>query len=447
MFSFSGPAEVRGFYQRLRDSLQPFLILIFMLSPWIKINGEPMILIDVFNRHFVLFGVTFYSHDAPLLFFILILLILAIFIVTALFGRLWCGWACPQTVFIHTLFNKIEKMILGAYTERYQIYKNPDTLTKKIKVFSVYLVFLILCWGLAHSLGAYFLGAQVVTRYIVDGPVAHIKAFSFLSALTSILFFNFTFFREKFCFNICPYGRFQSSLLDRNSLIVFYDTDRGEPRGALKPAQKELTPKGDCVDCNRCVRVCPTKIDIRNGLQLECIACGKCIDACNDVMAKTNRPLNLISYETGNRKKIKWMRFRLVLYAGLFILFLIMLLVMLSGRNSVDFNVARSHSAPFAVRLESEQRIFQNSVVLHIKNQTHLEQVIQVSLSEANNQNGYRLSTPALQLQLQAGQDLSVPAFIEISENQFKTENNDIQIQLKTPKSEIQRQIKFLRVQ
>lgn len=444
MYSFSGPAEVRGFYQKIRDILHPVLILIFMAAPWILINQQPMILFDIPNRHFLFFGETFYSHDAPLLFFVLILVILVIFIVTALFGRLWCGWSCPQTVFIHSVFNKIERLVLGSYTKRYSLFNSEDSFYKKIKISVVYLVFLVICWILSHSFGAYFLGADIVTKYIFEGPRAHLDAFTVLSIMTGVLFFNFTFFREKFCFFICPYGRFQNSLIDRNSLTVFYDSQRGEPRGKISV---QGIAKGDCVDCNRCVRVCPTKIDIRNGYQSECISCGICVDACNEVMMRTGRHRHLIRYETGNQKKITLKRFRLVLYAILFAVFFGGLVQMLSNRSPVDFNVARAHQNPFTVRSENNNQIIQNQVQLHLKNQTEAPLVAHVSISEKNINNGFRLSTPAAELKLEPGQDAKIPAFIEINKNNYLRSDNNIEIILRTENSQLIRAIKFIRVE
>ncbi len=340
-YLFTGPAEVRGFYQKIRNILQPLLILIFIFTPWISIDQRPMILFDIFNRQFIFFGETFYSHDAPLLFFVLMLVIIAIFIITALFGRLWCGWSCPQTVFLHGLFNKIEKYILGSYSKRQLLFKAKDSFRKKIKISAVYLIFLLVCWVLAHSFAAYFLGADVVTKYIYEGPGAHLNAFAVLSILTIGLFFNFTFFREKLCFLVCPYGRFQNSLIDSNSLTVFYDSLRGEPRGkkrgavSLSDISNDIE-KGDCLDCGRCVIVCPAKIDIRNGFQFECISCAKCIDACNEVMQQTNRQPYLIRFETRNQKKITFKRFRLALYGLLLLVFLTGFVWILYKRSSVE---------------------------------------------------------------------------------------------------------------
>lgn len=443
-YSFSGPAEVRGFYQKIREVLQPVLILFFMVPPWVTINGQPMILFDLYNRHFVFFGFMFFSHDAPLLFFLLILIILAIFIVTAVFGRLWCGWTCPQTVFIHALFNKIEKFVLGKNVKRQLFYRAEDSLQKKSKILLLYALFFITSWILAHSLVAYFLGADKVTKYIFEGPEKHLEAFVILTIMTGALFVNFTFFREKICFVVCPYGRFQNALIDTNSLVVFYDFIRGEPRGKLSAT----ADKGDCVDCSRCVNVCPTKIDIRKGFQLECISCAKCIDACNEVMYKIGRQPNLIRYETGNQKKITLKRFRLILYVLLLLVFSGGFIWTLSQRSLIDFSLTRAHTSPFGVRHDGTKRILINQIQLHIQNQTNAPQKIVLELSEKNSRDGFTLSTPAVRLELQGQQDIKIPAFLEIAEDLYRQqESGKIELLLKTSDAVLKKQIQFIRIQ
>lgn len=443
MYTIAGPAEAKGLYQRIRDLLHPILIIFFLAAPWIQVRGEPLFLFDVFNRHFVFFGSTFYSHEAPLLFFLLILVILIIFFITAIYGRLWCGWACPQTVFLNSVYSRVERWILGNYGKRMAFYKSEDSLTKKLKLLSVYFAFLVISWILSHSFVAYFVGAATITNFVMEGPSAHMGTFIVCSVMTGALFFNFTFFRENLCMYVCPYGRFQNALIDRNSLTVYYDDIRGEPRGKVSKINDE--PKGDCVDCLRCVHVCPAKIDIRNGFQLDCISCGQCIDACDAVMTKLKRPTRLIRYETGNQKPITFKRFRLVLYGVLIVLFSAGLIWSLYQRADIDLNISRSHKTPFSARMSGDQKILQNQIQLHIKNQTQKVIPIQLSLSEANQQSGYQLLSPAVELELDPGQDLKTTAFIEIQADKFDFEKNEIDIFLKQGDTQMHRSLKFIR--
>lgn len=443
MFVFSGPAEVRGRFEKLRVLLHPLLIAFFVLLPWIKINNEPVILFDILHRNFVIFGSIFHSHDAPLLFFLVILLLLTIFMVTAVFGRLWCGWTCPQTVFIQGLFNKIEKLILGSYTKRVLLFRADDTFNKKLRVMLVLVSFFVMSWILAHSFGAYFLGTDAVTKYIIEGPGLHLQSFIILMIITTVLFLNFSFFRERVCVNICPYGRFQNALIDSNSLVIHYDSERGEPRGKATRTEKA---RGACVDCNRCVTVCPMKIDIRQGFQMECIACARCIDACDEVMAKTNSAPNLIRYQTGDQKPLTLQRFRLFLYAGLFLFFSGFLVWSLSQRNSVELNLARSHSIPFSTRMENEKKILQNQIIIHLKNQTETEQQIHLSLSADNVAKGFRLLSPAVQMQLHPGEDLKTVAFVEINESQYDVNSRIVVINLKVGALDLSKSIEFVKV-
>jgi cytochrome c oxidase accessory protein FixG len=442
MYSFAGPAEVKGRYQTIRDWLQPVLVVIFLVTPWLKIGGQPVLLFDFINRHFVIFGTSFFSHDAPLLFFLVIILILSIFLTTAVFGRLWCGWSCPQTVFIHAVFNQVEKWIMGTFAKRSIQYREGGA-GSNIRLFFLYFTFLMICWVLAHSFVAYFAGADVVTQSILEGPTRHLRAFAVLMIMTGLLFFNFVFFREKLCRSVCPYGRFQNTLIDTNTVVVFYNALRGEPRAKKS---SHLAEKGDCVDCNRCVSVCPVKIDIRQGFQQECIACAKCIDACDAVMLKTDRQPSLIRYETGDQRKITYKRFRLVLYAGLMIIFTGAFIWSIGVRSDIDFGITRSSSQPFEVREEQGRKVIQNQLKLHLKNQTARKVEVSVELSEKNRIDGFRISSALAGFSLSSEQDIKTPAFIEINEADMKTADMHIEVVLKYGDAKILRAIDFVGV-
>lgn len=430
MFTFSGPAEVQGSFQNWRQKLHPVLLGIFLFLPWIKVNNAPFFLFDFAHNHFIFFGSTFFSHEMPLLFYVIILTILIIFIITALFGRLWCGWACPQTVFIHAVFNNIEKMFLGSYTKRVLLFRTEDSLNKKGKLLLLYTIFMIVCWVIAHSLLAYFIGADHVIQYILEGPAQHQALFSTLVVMTIMLFYNFTFLREKFCAQICPYGRFQNALIDENTLVVAYDESRS-----------------DCIDCNRCVNVCPVKIDIRDGFQFDCISCGRCIDACEAVMSKIKKPMHLIRYATANQKPTTVKTFRLGLYMGLFLLFTGGLSFSLWQRSPLDFILTRAGSNAFSIRTENGHKIFQNQIQLHLKNQTSSDMQLSLSLSKESSISGFELLTPEKYFNLKPTQDLKIPAFVEINEAQYLANHSLVELQINLGDEVIRQTIKFIKVE
>jgi cytochrome c oxidase accessory protein FixG len=289
------PKLSKGKYLERRRWLAYVLIAIFTILPFVQINGKPAILLDIVHRRFTLFGFTFLPTDTVLLAIFMVGLLLTVFLFTALFGRVWCGWACPQTVYMEFLFRPVERIFDGT-VGRGGLKKNVPVWRTVAK----YIVYFFLCVYLANTFLAYFVGVDELSQWVRQSPLKHPVPFLVMAFVTFAMMVDFCFFREQLCLIACPYGRFQSVLLDQNSLIVAYDENRGEPRGKKAKAKPggELPVLGDCINCGNCVTTCPTGIDIRDGLQMECINCTQCIDACNLVMEKIGRAPDLIRYSS-----------------------------------------------------------------------------------------------------------------------------------------------------
>ncbi|MGE9294711.1 MAG: cytochrome c oxidase accessory protein CcoG [Puniceicoccales bacterium] len=344
---FLHPSDVGGPYTLARRGVAALLIFIYALLPWIPIGGHPAVFLDVINRRFHLFGLTFATQDSYLLFFFITGLGFSLFVVTALFGRIWCGWACPQTVFLEHVYRRIERWIEGDAPARRKLDKADWDSLKTIKRVAKHGLFIAVSFIIAHVFLAYFVSLPQLWRWMTTSPLEHWGAFVFVIIATATLYFNFSWFREQLCLVICPYGRLQSALIDDDSIVIGYDEKRGEPRG---PATKEGI--GDCINCNRCVQVCPTGIDIRQGLQIECIGCANCIDACDAIMAKVGRPKGLVRYDSmnglaGQRRRI--LRPRLALYAALMALGAGAALFAASQLGSASMNIVRMAGAPYII--------------------------------------------------------------------------------------------------
>jgi cytochrome c oxidase accessory protein FixG len=304
----------RWFYRRRSVAL--FLVAFLLVAPWTKIAGRQTILIDIFNSKFYFFGLTYFANEGIVVFGFLLFVFALILVLTALYGRVFCGWACPQTVFMEFVYRPIERLIEGAgiYQKRFHALPFSKRWPKKFLKLGI---FALISFIIANTLVAYFSGAHHLPQMMADGPFEHWTAFVSMLILFVFIMFQFSWFREQICTFVCPYGRLQSILLDRHSKIVAYDEKRGEPRG--KPSKVT----GDCVDCKMCMKVCPTGIDIRQGLQLECVHCTQCIDACDAIMNKLDRPEGLIRYDTeaslaGHPKR--FFRYRLGIYAAMLLL-------------------------------------------------------------------------------------------------------------------------------
>ncbi|QRR04107.1 cytochrome c oxidase accessory protein CcoG [Dyadobacter sandarakinus] len=292
------PQQPAGKWHRRRAVFAAFALGLLFAGPFIKVGGQPLLLFQVLERKFIIFGIFIGPQDYWL--FGLAMLCFMVFIVlfTAVFGRLWCGWACPQTVFMEMVFRKIEYAIEGNPSARKRLDNGPWTREKIGKKALKYTTFALLSFIIANLLLAYILGADALLQIVREPLADHAALFGSLAFFSAVFCFNFSWLRDQACTVVCPYGRLQSVLLDKNSISVAYDHGRGEPREKWR---KNVTrTSGDCIDCHQCVAVCPTGIDIRNGLQMECVNCTACIDACDHIMAKTGQPAGLIRYTSEN---------------------------------------------------------------------------------------------------------------------------------------------------
>lgn len=344
---FLHPADVSGAFTRWRRLFALVLIGIYVGLPWLPINGHPAIFLDIINRRFHLFGLTFTAHDLWLAFFFITGVGFALFFVSALFGRLWCGWACPHTVFLEQVYRRLERWIEGDASQRRQLDRQAWNFAKIRTRGLKQLLFFIISALIAHLFVAYFISIPQLYQWMTSRPTEHWGAFLFVCIATGLIYFNFAWFREQLCLVICPYGRLQSALIDDDSIIIGYDEARGEPRG--KASQTGI---GDCIDCLRCVQVCPTGIDIRQGLQIECIGCANCIDACDTIMRKLNRPTGLVRYDSsnglsGNPRRI--LRPRIALYLILMLTGTAAMTLSAMQLRSANMNIARMTGAPYFI--------------------------------------------------------------------------------------------------
>lgn len=326
------PRVEKGPLLRWRTAVAVVLLAALFAGPWLSIDGHPLFLFNVPERRFILFGVPFWPQDFHLIAIGLLGLVVFIALFTVVYGRVWCGWACPQTIFMEMVFRKIEIWIEGDQNARRRLDNTPWTAGKILKKGAKHGLFLLVAFLISNTFLLYVMGRDAWLKLVTDNPFDHLGGLTAILIFTLVFYLVFARLREIVCITICPYGRLQGVLLDKHSIVVAYDYVRGEPRGPLRreglrrrdggdssegrggfalpygtiPATRAIpaipapkaTPKGDCIDCKLCVQVCPTGIDIRNGTQLECVNCTACIDACDHVMTKIDRPLGLIRFDS-----------------------------------------------------------------------------------------------------------------------------------------------------
>jgi cytochrome c oxidase accessory protein FixG len=367
------PREIEGRFQRLRTLAAWVLLGIFYLIPWIRWEGRQAVLFDLPARKFHIFGLTLWPQDFYFLTWLLVIAALSLFFFTALAGRLFCGYACPQTVWTET-FLWMERLVEGSRSQQMKLAKAPWTAQKMLRKGAKQFLWIAFALWTGFTFVGYFTPITELAGKIAGFATGPWETFwvLFYGGATYV---NAGFMREQVCKYMCPYARFQSAMFDKDTLIITYDETRGEPRGARKKGvDYRAKGLGDCVDCTMCVQVCPTGIDIRKGLQYECIACAACIDACDEVMDKVGYPRGLIRYDTqhgleGTPKKV--VRPRTIVYASLLALLVTGFAVTLSNRNVVAVDVIRDRNALFRERPDGRIENVYNVKILNKDREAH----------------------------------------------------------------------------
>lgn len=392
--NYINPKQPKGRLYNLRTGFSLFYLAVFFTLPFIKLHGEPLFMLNVLERKFIIFGMVFWPQDFFIFGIGMLTFVVFVILFTVVFGRVFCGWACPQTIFMEMVFRKIEYWIDGDATRQKQLRNMPWNSEKILKRSFKFAAFFIISFIIANFFLAYLISMDKLLGYM-QHPAASVGTLISLFIFTTVFFFVYWWFREQVCIVVCPYGRLQGVLLDKNSIVVAYDHKRGEPRGKLKKAedhdckcvdckedgacksmvakleQVQPVPSGDCIDCFACVRVCPTGIDIRNGTQLECVNCTACIDACDAIMESIQKPKGLVRYASENSIK-KGVRLRLTTriksYIAVLSLLLSLLVFLLVSRTDLDVRLMRTAGMTYTKLPDGR---IENLYTLKLINKTH----------------------------------------------------------------------------
>ena len=424
------PKKPSGEFYEYRKYVSYILLAFLFAAPFVKINGNQFLMFNVLERRFNVFGLPFWPQDFYLFVVLMIIGVVFIALFTVAFGRIFCGWMCPQTIFMEMVFRRIEYWIDGDRGAQIKLDRQPWDAEKIRKRSLKWLVFFIISFLIANVFLAYLIGSDRLMKYITDGPLQHVSTLISLLIFTAVFYFVFAWFREQVCIIACPYGRMQSVLLDNKSIVVAYDHKRGEAENGRKKFRKnedrEALGHGDCIDCFQCVNVCPTGIDIRNGTQLECVNCTACIDECDTIMEKVNLPKGLIRYASENeivkKEKFKFTP-RLKGYTAVLTILIGLLIGMLFLRNDVEANILR---LPGQLYEHKGENIISNVYTYKLVNKTTRD------ITDVH----FKLISHNGKIELVRHGDFQVPAqklaegtlFIEIDNSALKTDKEKVKI-------------------
>ena len=405
------PRPSRGGWWKRRQVTAYGLMFVFFVIPYLRIAGKPIILMDLPRREFTLFGTTFLPTDTLLFMLLFVTVGIAIFLITTLYGRVWCGWGCPQTVYMEYLFRPIERALEGGFRGSMRLDRKGQLAGRRPLKYAIYMV---LSMFLAHTFLAYFVGIDQLVKWVQGTPAHHPVAFFIMAGTTLAIFADFTWYREQTCLVACPYGRLQSVMFDKRTLGVAYDYGRGEPR--MKGTKNRPHDAGDCIECGMCVRTCPTGIDIRDGVQMECIHCTQCIDACDEIMVKIGRKPGLIRYSTQDElrgRTRRMLRTRVIVYPVALAVSLGLFLFFLANRASTEVTVLRGTGASYQVHDDGN---VVNEVRLKFSNRNRETRAYRISLAGVPDA---QLIAPINPFPVTGGHTLTTTVFVVSRSNEY----------------------------
>jgi cytochrome c oxidase accessory protein FixG len=421
------PKKPSGWFYSKRKLVSYVFLAILFIAPHIYIFDEPLLMFNIIERKFIIFGKIFWPQDMYLFALALILGVIFVIFFTIIFGRLFCGWICPQTIFMEMVFRRIEYLIDGDWTEQKKLKNSKWTKEKILKRLTKHTLFWIISFLIANTFLSYIIGARELFKIQQDPLGQHVGGLITIVIFTSVFYGVFTWLREQVCTTICPYGRLQGVLLDANSMVVAYDEVRGERRAKIhKGEDRKAAKKGDCIDCMQCIHVCPTGIDIRNGTQLECINCTACIDACDHIMEAVHQPKGLIRFvsENGikNKTRFQWTR-RVIAYTSLLIGLLIILTVLLITRRDFDSTILRQRGTTYQV---TDDGFITNIYEITVLNKTHNSYKIEIKSATE----GVDLKVFKSNLTLSKEGNLNSRILLKTKENMIKGSKENVIIQI-----------------
>ena len=425
------PKKPSGKFYNKRTIIAWILLTILFGAPFVKIGGEPLLLFNIIERKFVIFGQIFWPQDFFLFVIAMLTSIVFIILFTTVFGRIFCGWICPQTIFLEMVFRKVEYWIEGDWRKQKKLDKMPWNAEKIRKKGLKNLVFVLISVFIAHTFLSYIIGVEEVQRLLMTSPTENVSGFVAMMVFTGVFYGVFARFREQACIIVCPYGRLQGALLDNKSIVVAYDFVRGESTNGRskfrKNENREEAGKGDCIDCNACVDVCPTGIDIRNGTQLECVNCTACIDACDHIMDSIGKPKGLIRYASiENIEKKEPFKFtpRLIAYSAVLGLLMSAMVVLLTLRSPVEATILRSQGTTYQ-KIEGGklQNLYTYKIINKTKNEININFVV-------DNYSGASIKLVGNAPTVPAGGSAEGAMFIIINEDQVQAYKTKLKINL-----------------